>query len=284
MTGFGPLFQLQVAGSLCPCLEKSENRYARLAVAEINQHCRQVEWTIPNTTTGKNGAASFLSGLFQRSSNGGSSSEGSCKARLLLRDSGGDGKPEIFVDPCAVRPAMSPPVTDDAPPDEEEAAKNQHRAPGTPGYKLNMKLRRVDKVTLDDNQIVLYARKVQSTQPAKELLRITPLQQCDDPTSANESAMIPMSSDARNMLVHQFMVIVEWERQRTKDNYDDDDDDDDDENQPNFLQARAQQAAHFARREIEMQKTRKDREKRKAKLVAEAGGLKYTALAMANSA
>jgi hypothetical protein len=286
MTGFGPLFQLQVAGSLCPCLEKSEHRYARLAVAEINQQCRQVEWTIPgNKNAGGVGgtASSFLGGLF-RSGNSGPASEGSCKARLILRDSGGDGKPEIFVDPCAVRPSAAalsdPPVAAD-----EEGAANHKSSGTTPGYKLNVRLRRVDKVSLEDNQIVLYARKAnQSTQPAKELLRFTPLQHSNEPTSTsnNGNTALPMTSDARNMLVHHFMVIVEWERQRTKNNYDDDDDADDDENQPNFLQARAQKAAHFAKREIEMQRTRKDREKRKAKLVAEAGGLRYTALAMAN--
>jgi hypothetical protein len=45
---------------------------------------------------------------------------------------------------------------------------------------------------------------------------------------------------------------------------------------------RAQKAAHFAKREIELQQTKRDREKRKAKLVKETGGLKYTAIAMAN--
>lgn len=264
MTGFGPLFQLQVAGALCPCLERSDNRNARLAVVEINQKCRQVEWQMPNSN---GGAGSFLGGLFQRNSTG-RSTGGSCKARLLLRDSGGDGKPEIFVDPCSVPTAVTD--TSDAVHDDDV------ERPGTsPSYKLNVKLRRVDKVMLEGEQIVLYARKTQSTQPAKELLRFAPLQNNDGTEDA-----LPMVSDARNMLVHHFMVIVEWERQRTKDDYEDDDDDD--ENQPNFLQARAQKAAHFAKREIEMQKTRKEREKRKAKLVAEAGGLKYTALAMAN--
>lgn len=41
---------------------------------------------------------------------------------------------------------------------------------------------------------------------------------------------------------------------------------------------------HFAERELEMKKMKKDRENRKAKYVKEAGGLKYTAIAMANRA
>ena len=44
----------------------------------------------------------------------------------------------------------------------------------------------------------------------------------------------------------------------------------------------AAQVKHFAQREIEMQKQKKEREDRKAKYVKEAGGLKYTAIAMAN--
>ena len=67
---------------------------------------------------------------------------------------------------------------------------------------------------------------------------------------------------------------------------DDSDDDNDTENSlyhpTNFLAARAQKAAHFAKRELELQRTKKEREQRKAKLISEAGGLKYTAIAMAN--
>ena len=44
----------------------------------------------------------------------------------------------------------------------------------------------------------------------------------------------------------------------------------------------AQKLKHFAQREMELQKLKKERESRKAKYVNEAGGLKYTAIAMAN--
>jgi hypothetical protein len=45
---------------------------------------------------------------------------------------------------------------------------------------------------------------------------------------------------------------------------------------------RAQKAAHFCQREIELKRLKGEREKRKAKYIAMSGGLKYTALAMAN--
>ena len=106
------------------------------------------------------------------------------------------------------------------------------------------------------------------------------------------SSSIPVSDDERNLLVHNLSVLVEWERQRRRacgdlnehGDFLDDDDENEDGNGSgdNFLQARAKKAAHFATRELEMRETKREREKRKAKLVAESGGLKYTALAMAN--
>mmetsp|Transcript_27227 Transcript_27227/g.32206 ORF Transcript_27227/g.32206 Transcript_27227/m.32206 type:complete len:84 (+) Transcript_27227:1-252(+) len=44
----------------------------------------------------------------------------------------------------------------------------------------------------------------------------------------------------------------------------------------------ASKLKHFAKREIEMKKQKRDREKKKSKYMKESGGLKYTALAMAN--
>jgi hypothetical protein len=48
------------------------------------------------------------------------------------------------------------------------------------------------------------------------------------------------------------------------------------------LSDKAKKMQHFAQREIEMQKTKREREARKAKYVKDAGGLKYSAIAMAN--
>ena len=97
-------------------------------------------------------------------------------------------------------------------------------------------------------------------------------------------------------------ILIEWERRRqsiiltlgedapdneeeTVDEYDDDDDDIGTPTRTKRKGVLAEKAAsikHFAQREIEMQKLKKERENRKAKYVKEAGGLKYTAIAMAN--
>ena len=89
----------------------------------------------------------------------------------------------------------------------------------------------------------------------------------------------PAIAEDRDSFVHHLQVLSEWDRQRRAVAGIEEDDE---EPSGNFLTQRAQKAAHFAKREIEMQQTKRDREKRKAKLVAESGGLKYTALAMAN--
>jgi hypothetical protein len=135
---------------------------------------------------------------------------------------------------------------------------------------------RVDKVALDGDDIVLKARRVKSSPSStapKELLRLRVIQSDTDS---------PVKQQERNMFMHHMAVLVEWERQRRANNPDyESDDEDEDNDQPNFLAARAGKAAHFAKRELEMQQTKREREKRKAKFVAESGGLKYTALAMA---
>jgi len=50
------------------------------------------------------------------------------------------------------------------------------------------------------------------------------------------------------------------------------------------LRGKAQKAAHFAKRELELQTMKREREKRKSKYLEASGGLKYTALAMAQRA
>ena len=47
---------------------------------------------------------------------------------------------------------------------------------------------------------------------------------------------------------------------------------------------RAAKAAYFAKREIELTQQRRERERRKARYLEGSGGLKYTAIAMANKA
>jgi hypothetical protein len=154
--------------------------------------------------------------------------------------------------------------------------------PADDSFQLRIKLRRVDKVSLDGDHIVLTAKPVDGQQPPKELLRFLVLR----PEAADEGdSALPCTRDERNMLVHHLQVVAEWERQRRERSRaagEEDGEEDEDDDQPNFLAARARRAAHFAARELEMREARRDRERRKAELVAGAGGMRYTALAMAS--
>lgn len=158
---------------------------------------------------------------------------------------------------------------------------------------------------MEGNEIILMSRRLQNG-PAKELVRMAAVAATasgptgvDDgglregtavsTTTTNTTMFVP--DDVRNLLVHHMAVLIEWERQRRirdpESSLDDDDEDDEYGSSStlsggNFLRIGAQKAKHFAQREFELQNTKREREKRKAQLVAEAGGLKYTALAMAN--
>jgi hypothetical protein len=255
----GPLFQLRWMGLLCPCFEKEESRNARQALQHVNTASKRILWNTASSGKGPLGSGFSLGGLFGGGSKAAKSavvagSDKNAVAALCIRDSE-EGYSEIYVNPSPNQ-AIS--------------------------YKLQIALKRVHAVQVVDatsDDIILTAKPVSTSknrnkQAPKELLRFSVLQDTTD-------EIIAVPSDQRNLMVHHLSVLVEWERQRRAVNGDDDWDEDE-EDQPNFLQARAQKAAHFANREIEMQQTKRDRDKRKAKLVAESGGLKYTALAMAN--
>lgn len=260
----GPIFQLHILGSICPCFLSSERRNVYQAIQFLNHNCRRVQWHPPEAKA-KNGGGLFSpSSWFQRSSDdengatgeGEETASGPYLAVLVLRDSP-NGKPVLCIQPAV--------------------ANNNSKTKQRP-----IPLRRIDTVSLDNDAIVGYGKKQAGVPAARELLRFVPLQYSSDDDNHDASAAIPVPSDIRNMLLHHCMVLIEWERQRALESLEDEDDDDEDEHRPNFLQAQAQKAKHFATRELELQRTQKEREKRKAQLVAQTGGLKYTAIAMAN--
>ena len=120
-------------------------------------------------------------------------------------------------------------------------------------------------------------------------------------TTTTPTNFVWVSADTRNAMVHDWMVFVEWERQRqlqkkksstNHNNLDDDSDTDmDDSNQQqqhqhpsNFISRHTQKIQHYAQREMELQRVKRQRESRKAQLLSQTnGGLTYTALAMAKN-
>lgn len=329
---FGPLFQLQWFGRILPCWEKDEDRNARQAVAYWQG--RYVMWrrvTVANPPHSLAGAAGDvlqnIGRFFRRTSSsfsnddvgnhntGGSNhppgdeadghdnhsttySTGSSNTPILARCVLCDddhGQPELCIIPISPAPEEEPTGHDGS------HVGNQRGGTSS----LSIRLGRMDRVTLEGNEIILMSRRLQNG-PAKELVRMAAVAATasgptgvDDgglregtavsTTTTNTTMFVP--DDVRNLLVHHMAVLIEWERQRRirdpESSLDDDDEDDEYGSSStlsggNFLRIGAQKAKHFAQREFELQNTKREREKRKAQLVAEAGGLKYTALAMAN--
>lgn len=92
------------------------------------------------------------------------------------------------------------------------------------------------------------------------------------------------SKKDRNEFVDSLNICLEAYRQLPDDVETDDDSESSSSSGGNIIKSRAKRAAHFAKQEIEMKQRKREREARKAKYVKEAGGLKYTALAMASRA
>ena len=196
---------------------------------------------------------------------------------------------------------------------------NKNNPNASVGFQLAIALRRIGTVQVDPatKRILILAkqRKKKKAKPVRrsqrqssfdsnnddtpntpKVLVTLELQQAQSDDSNDPSSFVPVSSDETNMFVHHLLVLVEWERQRrlalkqqqeergdASELDSDSDSDSDDDGGGNFLQRRAAQAAQFAQREIEMQQTKRQRQQRKAQLLADSkngGGLKYTALAM----
>lgn len=301
------------------CWGNADERNAYHAIRAIQRSCRHVVQYPPqhNTTrTNSNMAAStgnhFLQSLFGGGGGGTTSSSTNNnitdtpkltqprRVRLVLQDSDDDGQPVIGIIPATDTTATATTAM--------------------------IKVRRIDKVQLDGDQIVFYGKSKSSknqndsssTSSAVELLRFSILlsQQQHEPdtyddydddenaiemTTTTPTNFVWVSADTRNAMVHDWMVFVDWERQRqlkkmkssaNHNSLDDDSDTDaDDSNQQqqyhhatNFISRHTQKIQHYAQREMELQRVKRQRESRKAQLLSQTnGGLTYTALAMAKN-
>lgn len=253
----GPLLSLSLWGQVLPCLEKEEDCQARQALVYIHQHSNSIEWDTQQPSDGSLGFSfsNLFGGSSKNSSSHGSSSsltassDSGVRSRLRVRD--GEMHPEIVIEVPSL-------------PDES----------GNPSLQETIPLGRVDRVTSDPEtgRITLFAKKWEKDSPPKVLLNMMVWKANDD--------NVALPDTERNLLVHHWLVLVEWERQRRSALGDDFDEA---EEGGNFLQTRARKAKHFAAREVELQQTKRSREARKAELIGK-GGMKYTAIAMANRA
>ena len=143
---------------------------------------------------------------------------------------------------------------------------------------------------------MLFRSKKHRNDETFELCRLDLFHRADDVDhDANVNAnRNPLGSEDRDDIISSIQLLIQWDLDRrtskqssgtTNDEEDEEEADEEEErirSKRQGLGQRALKMKHFAEREIEMKKQRTDRESRKAKYLKESGGLKYTALAMAN--
>eukprot|EP00547_Thalassionema_nitzschioides_P018059 CAMPEP_0194255536 /NCGR_PEP_ID=MMETSP0158-20130606/34665_1 /TAXON_ID=33649 /ORGANISM="Thalassionema nitzschioides, Strain L26-B" /LENGTH=248 /DNA_ID=CAMNT_0038993915 /DNA_START=23 /DNA_END=769 /DNA_ORIENTATION=- len=237
----GPLFLLRWKGGACPCLEKPEDKGARLGLELLSG--LPLKWY----RTGRD--AKSIGGMVSNWFGGSSSKTQATEldaVEAIIEWADTDKGPELQIKPQQ----------------QSNPGGGLKRQPA--GYIKTINLSQIDKVSISQNDtsssfIILQSEKKESS-------------------SITDLATLSVQKGDVEQTKEAFTQLVEWDGRRRAAIPDEEREIDEETG----LKQRAQKAAHFAKREIEMQKSRREREKRKASLVKETGGLKYTALAMAN--
>lgn len=309
-----PLFTLKLLGTICPCLEKDEDSSARKAAWSISSST--IRWhrrlrcggsanaDVRGSSGGsaKMGVSSFISGIF-----GVSPSSSSPTAALT-----GD----VHYDPLdgaslSLQDSPHGPMLVVSPP----FAIHDIDSVSIRNKKIPLKIMKTVQARNGMLNSLVGSRSTVEIldRDGRELIRFDLLKSTSIVQSANteEDGNMPWEDadeTSRDELIDQLEILIQWEKRRqdylvtlgdddqTTDEeneydvseYDDDEDGGAKSSSPSkkgaggAIAERARKIQHFAQREIEMQKTKRERENRKAKYVKEAGGLKYTAIAMAN--
>ncbi len=262
MISTGPIMTLRF-GMFLFCCEKEEDRHARAALTELNKLGSRVDWhTGPSKVEQASGFVKKLFGSNKQHSD----TKAPTPAQLVIVDTindtvnEGNPFPELQIKPL---PRLG---TED---DEGEDGHAKKRGLGglvkqnALGYQLGIPLHRIVSVDkIEPTMLCIISKDIHSTdesRPIKEAARIS-----------------FQTSDDRDAVCIDLKVLVEWNRQRQPDV--------EEELPADGIRAKAQKAAHFAKRELEMRETKRSREQRKAKFMQGTTGLKYTAMAMANRA
>jgi len=132
-------------------------------------------------------------------------------------------------------------------------------------FQLDIPLHHIQRIeSIDTTVVVIYTKDVNAIDEKKA-------------ASEKEAARVSFSSsNDRDAASLDLKVLYEWNKHRQPEV---------EEELPVVgIRHRAQKAAHFAKREIELREKKRSREKRKAGHMQSmsSGGLKYTAMAMAN--
>jgi len=259
----GPLFSLRVWGVICPCCESSENRSARLSLQQLNRLGRRISWHTAKKRNLGTSTSGFMQNIFVRSSNDGSDCNSQSnstihipsqlKVKDAVKDSINNGEPYPELQICP-RKAEIGSIDNDEPLQQNSAM----------SFQLDIPLHHIQRIdSIDTTVVAIYTKDIHAN---------------DEKKAASEKGPARISfasSHDRNVASLDLQVLIEWNKQRQPEI--------EEELPSTGIRQRAKKAAHFAKREIEMREKKREREKRKAGHMQNiSGGLKYTAIAMAN--
>ena len=279
-----PLLALKISGSFCPCLSSEEDAQASQAAWGLSSGL-QIRWhrrvrSDDDSSSASNKLGGIISGMFSSGGGGAVGHDAVEGVTLSLADRATG--PVILV------------------------------TPPFPAKRKEIRLKWIKSVRTYSSGMMGSGMMGSTSRSGieiingygNELLRFDVLKEASlsedrEDEEWTDAKVEDADEDRRDDVIHKLELLVDWERRRqnylitqgeeTDDEQTVDEFDDDDEipSSPggkvkSALKGKIDQVKHFAEREIELKKMKKEREQRKAKYVKEAGGLKYTAIAMAN--
>lgn len=311
----GPILIIKLKSSLCPCFTSQEDNGAIAAAnflsnVTIIYHSNE---TSRSASESIKGVGKLVSGFFKNASqksngNGNENSHANMNKnrKSSLSSSFPSSSCKMTIVDSLRGPALSIEYIDEDanlennPMTANESDGDESENSGTSIIKKNKKitLKRIGEISSTESfmsmsspcGISIFSKPKTKNEGKEELCRLD----LKDHYGNNASP------ELFNETIDSLKLLLQWDMDRraklladnnnnnNNDSNSPEEDDDYDDDEINItpkrqgLGQRALKMKHFAEREIELSKQKKDRESRKARYLKDSGGLKYTALAMAN--
>jgi hypothetical protein len=249
-----PVLILKMKGFLCPCLISTQEANVINAMANIGTRITYYPSSSSSDPKKSNAIKNIVSGLFQSipKKHINSSNEG-LLGNLSIIDS--DQGPSLRI-------KFDEPLSSSSN-DKQNVIK--------------IPLKTIGNIKKESTsfRIIIYARD-NSSESTLEVI-------CSFDLAHSQEGDHNDVSDHSEMIIHYLNTILQWNDHRRLESGEEEDVLEDEMKGTNksSLSQHALKLKHFANREIELKKLKRDREERKQRYLKDSGGLKYTALAMA---
>lgn len=274
---FGPVLLLNLKGKICPCLESEPDKYLREALCSLTNLPIRFYPTTTSSSNDGGGVGGFVSGLF-----------GKGAANISKVISGGKNGKLSIVD-TVKGPSIYIKTDLNVDSDFDDGGGDNGGDGKQKAETKTIPLKRIGIVAADDAflskscvGIILYEKNRNFSDNNDDDSSGIELLRFDLRSEKNSNEVV--NSETRDELLDKILMMVQWEGRRKEGKSGEDSIDEESEESQCATKKEnvASKLKHFAKREIEMKKQKRDREKKKSKYMKESGGLKYTALAMAN--